>query len=44
MLLDDGIIEVQAVSKSKDAKGEAHIVCTVVNSGTLGNKKGACCF
>ena len=40
ILLDDGAIEVQAVSKSMTDKGEANIVCTVINSGTLGNKKG----
>ena len=40
ILLDDGIIEVQVDTKSKTPSGHAHIVCTVMNSGSLANKKG----
>jgi pyruvate kinase len=46
ILLDDGIVEVEVVSKG-DQHGE--VTCRVRNQGMLGNKKGApfpypCCI
>lgn len=41
ILLDDGAIELR-VDRVDSGRNEVH--CTVVNSGSLGNKKGNDCF
>lgn len=40
ILLDDGSIELLVKGHKKSATGTTELVCEVINSGTLGNKKG----